>query len=73
MSSTVDQRAFAVLLTGYDAGKEAIMPIRMRSRDKPLDHAQPSENKEMGAPLGGAPKCDMGDRKTKLRMLCGSF
>ncbi len=56
MSSTVDQQAFAVLLTGYDAEKEVIMPIRIRSRDKPLDSTQSAEYKETSALRDGVPK-----------------
>jgi hypothetical protein len=56
MSSTVDRQAFAVRLTGYEVSEEAVMPIRIRSRDTLLDCTQPAENKEMSAPQGGAPK-----------------
>ncbi|CBE68735.1 protein of unknown function [Candidatus Methylomirabilis oxygeniifera] len=56
MSSTVVRQAFAVRLTGYEVSKEAVMPIRIRSRDTLLDCTQPADNKEMRAPLGGAPK-----------------
>lgn len=56
MSSTADWQAFAVRLTGYEVSEEAVMPIRIRSRDTLLDRTQPAENKEMSAPRGGVPK-----------------
>lgn len=56
MSSTVDQREFAVRLTGCEVSEEAVTPIRIRSRDKLLDRTKPVENKEMSAPRGGTPK-----------------
>jgi len=41
MSSTVDRRAFAVRLAGFEAIEEVIMPIRIRCRDKGAASIQP--------------------------------
>ncbi len=49
------------------------MLIRITCRDKPLVKVQPIEYKGVNTPLAGDPKACYMDRKTQLRILCGSI
>lgn len=69
----MDRRASAAPLTGFAAIAEVIMPIRIRRRDKPLDRAQPTEDKGISATLAAVPLACYAGRKTKPRILCGSI
>ncbi len=48
------------------------MPIRIKCRDKPLDRQHAIEYKGVNAPSARNPKARYTDRKSKLRILCGS-
>lgn len=49
------------------------MPIRISCRDKSLNRVQLVEYKEVNTLLASDPKARYRDRKTKLRILCGSI
>ena len=68
----LDWRVFAVLWAGFEQWKEVIMPIRISWRDKSMNRVQLFEYKEVSTLLASDPMACYTDRKTKLRILCGS-
>jgi hypothetical protein len=72
MSSTVDRRAFAVRLTGFEVIEKIAVPIRIRYRDRLLDRAQPTKDKGISATIAAVSTACYTDRKPELRILCGS-
>ena len=73
MSSTVDRRAFAAPPMDFDVIAEVLMPIRIRRHDKTLQEPQGAvAERAMASAIAASMACYT-DRKTKLRILCGSI
>ncbi len=58
---------------GGNPGREVVMPIRIRCRDRPGDGAQPTEDTRLSTPPADDPEPCYTSRKPKLRMLCGTI
>ncbi len=72
MSSTAGQQLFAAWLTGCETIEEVFMPIGIKRRDKSRHRTQPAEAEVVIVTLFDELTASYTDRKTQLRILCGS-